>query len=191
MHYDLKSGAKNHGDIFSPLVVIIMAGSLLLFIAYATINYYSPDIFTKASPERIQRIESEANYSKPSIDNDILRIPSAGIDVGISDKLTDSNVWRKKMGSRILLASQKRSIGVTPTETMRNSPLFTLGKTNQGDKLYIDQDGTRTTYEVTSVHSNIPVSQLVSSDATIYSYEPSDASIAVVAIEARRVTIMK
>lgn len=137
----------------------------------------------------MQAIENDVRLTQPVAAADRLRIPSAGIDVGVSEKLVESNVWRSQSAGRAVLASQRQSVGLTPDQTVRQSPLFHLGRIEVGDSVYIDEDGVRNVYSVTRVSRGEQITSL-SGDAVIYCYDDGEAATATVAIEARRIGIM-
>lgn len=174
---------QNNRGLFSPLSIILMGGMLLSVGAYTVINYFAPDLLAKSYDTMVQ-IENEAQTVEPSETGSWLRVPAAGIDAPVSIKLSDSSIWQKSTSTDIVLVAKRRSVGLTPAQTLKMSPLYGLNRTKTGDTIYFDEDGVRTAYEIQSIVTDKPVTEL-SGDMVIYSYDQSDANVAAVAVQAR------
>ena len=184
MYYDIKKGLKDTSRLFSLRVIIIMAAVLLLIASYVTFNYFSPRILAK-SVDAMQAIDHDVRTIQPIQDEDVLRIPSIGVDVQISDKFMSSHVLREKTSKTIVLSSKRLSVGLTPGETIQKSPLYNLGGLTVGDVIYVDSGGQRFVYEVKKIEERVPTSQLTG-DLVVYVYDDSSSGQASVAVIADR-----
>jgi hypothetical protein len=85
----------------------------------------------------------------------------------------------------LLLSSRRLSVGLTPAETIKKSPLYNLHKIKVGDTIYVDNTGRRAVYQVEKVEQQAAVGNL-KADLVIYSYDDDEAKLAAIAVLANR-----
>lgn len=171
MYYNFSLGAKHNKGIFSTGVILCLAGAIIAVGSYVVMNRTSPLIFAKTNSTK-QNIESIVKTKQPS-DNDRIFIPSIGVDAPIRDRYSGNGVLRKGA----LLSAKKFSIGLTPSETMRQSPLYHLADMRSGDRVFIDMNGERLVYEAVNIsNSNVAKITTLQNGIVIYSYEDSGAA---------------
>lgn len=162
-----------------------MTISLGLIGIYMVINYFAPDIFVR-NPGEKYAIEQAATKGTPEKNLNIMRIPSVGINVMISEKVTEGGAVYKWTGKTLNLSAKQRVLGATPWETLRLSSVYQSWRIKNQDKIYIDIDGNRTVYVVKEVKFNVPLSKPQQADLTIYVTTDDDPERAVVLVEAGR-----
>jgi sortase (surface protein transpeptidase) len=187
MYYDVKSGLKDTSRWFSPRFIVILAGILVLVAAYVVFNYFAPQILAK-SADAMQAIETAATTTEPR--GDYLRIPVAGVEVFVSDKVTSTGVLRKpSSASQIVLMAKRLSVGLTPAETIKQSPLYSLAKVKVGDTIYLDKAGQRIVFKVEAV-SEQKSADTARGDLVVYSYESHNDTAAVL-VTAKRLGVIE
>ena len=153
MHYDSEKGSKVLDGLFSKRTIIAMIVCLVLLGVYFALTYFAPDIFKKTSAEKYA-IDDRALNERPASASSLLLIPSAGIEVQVSEKKSPGNVllWHNSQ-DKVKLMAEHKIIGVTPWETLSLSPLYNLNMVSEGDFVYFDTDGVRGAYKVTKTNS--------------------------------------
>lgn len=118
-----------------------------------------------ATPQ-VQRIAPPKTWNEPvptkqaALTEDRLYIPKLHLNItykaGDKRVLSDNAWWRypergnPKEGGNFILAAHRFELGLTPGETRQKSPFYNLDVLQVGDAVYVDYDGIRYKYTVTS-----------------------------------------
>lgn len=100
----------------------------------------------------------------PDITENRLYIPKLAIDVliaeGDNEATLEKGAWHRRpengnpeIGGNFVLSAHRFQMGWTPGETRNNSPFYHIDKLQLGDKVYVDYNKTRYTYEVTKKYN--------------------------------------
>lgn len=168
MHYDIESGVTDNRGLFSKLTVIILLILLTLFGFYMVVNWFAPDIFFIASDNR-STIENIVK-NQP-VDDDMLRVPLLEIEREIVPKKADGKIQISQKDNRIVLSGAAHTLGVTPFDTKKLSPLALLDRASDDMRVYVDLDGTRTTYQVKEVLEDTQPNLNPTDDLVIYALD--------------------
>jgi hypothetical protein len=183
MYYDSVTGARHHGGLFSGRTVIVMVVLLVLAGAYIAVNYFAPDLAVTSLDDK-QAIEQAA--TDESVSHDVLRIPSVGIDVPVSEKLVEGSVVYSEKGGHITLTAKQRVIGATPWDTIKLSPIYQLHNIKNQANIFLDFSGQRTTFTVKNVVYNTTLSNLQQSDLVINATHDDDPNQIIVSVQAEK-----
>jgi hypothetical protein len=189
MYYDYEKGVKRSVGLFSARAVAVLAVVLLVCGVYMAFDWLAPEIFASSAAEK-SRIEDEAQRQPAAADSNKLRIPIIGLEVEIVDKNTDGKIQLTKQGDKLILSGRHRVLAVTPTETLRLSPLALLGDLQAGNQIFVDLSGSRTLYKTTEIQYQVKPQAAAGSDLTIYALN-DDGSQAAVAVTAEKVGVVK
>lgn len=95
---------------------------------------------------------------EPKIDQNRLYIPKIKLNIdylaGGPEVLRESAWWRHpergnpEIGGNFILSAHRFELGFTPGQTIRKSPFYHLHKLREGDKVYVDFEGTRYEYVI-------------------------------------------
>ncbi|GHU08466.1 hypothetical protein FACS189431_4770 [Alphaproteobacteria bacterium] len=149
MHYDVMTGVQERHGLFSARAVLILLIVLVVAGAYLAVTFFATDIMIKSNEDKRQ-VEEAAMTTSPENDRDTLYIPTLAIQLPINDKLVESGIWTAKGKGGVTLAGKYKVFGITPFETVRLSPFYSLGRLAVDDKIYVDIDSVRTVYQVTN-----------------------------------------
>lgn len=99
---------------------------------------------------------------QPAVGENRLYIPKINVDIAVVTAEGDENAalekgalnrvpenGNPKDGGNYVLAAHRFTIGMTPAETKRRSPLYHINQLAVGDQIYVDYSGTRYAYEIT------------------------------------------
>jgi hypothetical protein len=189
MHYDHEKGAKHLVGLFSKISVIVLSALLFVFGVYLMVDWFAPEIFL-VSADKKQEIEEKVKNQKPSSDRAALSIPSVGIEAEIIEKKADDKVQITKSGQQVILLGRERSLGVTPSETLRLSVLALLKDIKTGAKIYADIGDSRLVFEVTDVKNNVNPSNGFVGDLAVLALS-SDALTATTFVSAKQIGVIK
>lgn len=129
-------------------VVLLGAGVYLL------VTVLAPVIPPPSQPEAMYRAQPE------SIKENRLYIPKISVDVAVtegnSEAALEKGAWHRKpengnpeKGGNFVLSAHRFELGLTPQQTRAKSPFYHIDKVQLGDKLFVDYNQKRYTYEVT------------------------------------------
>jgi hypothetical protein len=189
MHYDSEHGVKDNTGLFPKMTVLVLLVLVAATGLYLTLDWFAPEIFSKTAVEK-QQIEDTARTTPPDENYRILRVPVAGIEREIVDKNTEDKIQLTQVANRIVLSGKARTLGVTPLETLRLSPLAGLGTVQVGSQIFVDLDGVRWAYKATALDQNVKPDASPQSDLTIYALS-DDGKTAAVRVLAEKVGEVK
>jgi sortase A len=143
---------KKHLWVIVPAVLLIV-GVYLLITALAPLIPASSRVDLASQPAQPQDITENRLY-----------IPKLNIDVliaeGDNETALEKGAWHRKpengspeKGGNFVLSAHRFQMGWTPGETRHNSPFYHIDKLQPGDKIYVDYNQTRYTYEVTKKYN--------------------------------------
>jgi hypothetical protein len=139
----------------------------------------------KSANEKAQ-IEDEIKNQSALADFNQLVIPSLGIKADITSKKADDKIQLSKNGNRLILSGYFRTLGVTPSDTLRLSPLALLSKITPDSQIFVDVAGERLVFKVTEINQQVKPNLGITSDLAIYALN-QDGSLAEVAVLAQKV----
>ena len=148
MHYDIDKGVKDNTGLFASRSIIVMTVILAIIGVYMGFCYSAPEIF---SPTEARKQQVEESVNSEILNDNMLRIPAVGIEAPVSQKNVSGYVHYNRQSENsgtITLLIEHKTVGITPWETLRLSPLYWLGNVNLDDKIYLDFEGKRTEYKV-------------------------------------------
>jgi len=122
---------------------------------YVLILVLAPIIPPPSQPE-ILYTQTQAEQ----IQENRLYIPKISVDVaiteGTSEIALEKGAWHRKpengnpeKGGNFVLSAHRFELGMTPQQTRAKSPFYHIDKVQTGDKIYVDYNQKRYTYEVT------------------------------------------
>lgn len=131
-------------------LVLLAAGVYLLITALA------PVMPPSSQPESIYTDKTQA----VEIKENRLYIPKIGVDVAIvegkSHAVLEKGAWHRKpengnpeKGGNFVLSAHRFRLGFTPQQTRARSPFYHIDKLDVGEKIYVDYNKKRYTYEIT------------------------------------------
>lgn len=131
--------------------------SLLLAGIYLLVNVLAPSL-PDLRPS-IVKLKLQALDSKPS-DENRLYMPGINVDVAIvegdTSAVLEKGAWHRKpqngnpeKGGNFVLSAHRFELGITPQQTRDKSPFYNIDKVQLGEKIYVDYNKKRYTYEVT------------------------------------------
>jgi len=157
MRYQYGRGVKKESSRKKPLVFF----ALLLFVigGYVLVSSLAPLVPADMTGESTV-ITKKLTEQQPVLKENRLYVPQIGVDVaivtGVNENTLEGGAWHRvpeqgdpKKGNNFILAAHRFNLGLTPTQTRAKSPFFYIDRINQGQKIYVDFDGTRYAYEVT------------------------------------------
>jgi LPXTG-site transpeptidase (sortase) family protein len=162
MRYTYRSGVsktKSRSKLWWAVPVLGLAIG-----GYMLINTLSPAISVLNGP--VDATAKRLVAEKPTLDENRLYIPKINVDVAIVDingnetaALERGAIHRAPDngnpmdGGNFVLAAHRFQLGMTPEQTRKKSPFYHINQLQTGDQLYVDYQGTRYAYEVTSKKS--------------------------------------
>ena len=135
---------------------------LLIGLALALLTSGAYLLALTLAPQGQALITSHKNWNrpveKPKIDQNRLYIPKIKLNIdylaGGPEVLNERAWWRHpergnpESGGNFILSAHRFELGFTPGQTIRKSPFYHLHKLQEGDKVYVDFEGTRYEYEI-------------------------------------------
>lgn len=129
------------------LAAVAFAGGV-----YILLNAMAPIYIPSSS---VQASVEKAEASKENR----LHIPAIGVDVAIvegdNESVLDKGAWHRQpqngnpeKGGNFVLSAHRFQLGLTPQQTSAKSPFYHIEKLQSGDKINVDYNGKRYTYEV-------------------------------------------
>ena len=140
--------------------LLIAAGAYLLITALSPL-LISPDLnaSNNSTIELLESTESKAEQSH-------LYIPKINVNVpfgtGDASALERGAWWRQPQngnpvdGGNFVLSAHRFIMGLTPQQTLRESPFYHIDKLTVGDELIVDYKGSRYTYVVSKIYAVKP-----------------------------------
>lgn len=120
-------------------------------------------LITTLAPTIPPSSQSDDKYTKNE-DTQVIKenrvyIPAIGVDVAIAEEDSPSalekGAWHRKpqngdpqKGGNFVLSAHRFEMGWTPQQTRARSPFYHIDKVEPGDKIFVDYDKKRYTYEV-------------------------------------------
>lgn len=186
---------KKHLWLLIP-AILFGGGAYLLIIALAPVV---------PPPPQPDNMYSETKTEVEKIDENRLYIPKISIDVavteGTSEAALEKGAWHRKpqngnpeKGGNFVLSAHRFELGFTPQQTRAKSPFYHIDKVQIGDKIFVDYNQKRYTYQVTKkyqVDRNAVHIENSSTDTklTLYSCNLRGEAAGREVIEARPVSI--
>ena len=147
--------------LISVAILCFAGGIYLLWTAL------SPEIATRLiDPENNQTTRLLAETKDETPPEPHLYIPKIDVNVpyttGTEAVMERGAWWRKpnngnpKDGGNFVLSAHRFIMGVTPEQTRRQSPFYSINKLALGDEIIVDYHGHRYTYEITKIYSVTP-----------------------------------
>ena len=139
---------------------LIVAGAYLLITALSPL-LISPDLNASdnSTTELLKSTESKAEQSH-------LYIPKINVNVpfgtGDASALERGAWWRQPQngnpvdGGNFVLSAHRFIMGLTPQQTLRESPFYHIDKLTVGDELIVDYKGARYTYVISKIYAVKP-----------------------------------
>jgi sortase A len=136
-------------------VVLFAAGAYLLLTALA------PSLPIITQPMAVA-VKMQAGPQE--LKEDRIYIPKIDVDVAIaqgdSEAALEKGAWHRKpqngnpeKGGNFVLSAHRFEMGFTPQQTRTKSPFYNIDKLQIGDKIYVDYNKKRYTYEVVKKYS--------------------------------------
>ncbi|HUS26550.1 MAG TPA: class E sortase [Nevskiaceae bacterium] len=129
---------------------------LLVFGVYLLITALAPAIPPPSQPEHIYTGKKQQPVE---IKENRLYIPKISVDVAINEgtaAVLEKGAWHRKpengnpeKGGNFVLSAHRFELGFTPQRTRAKSPFYHVDKLQAGDKIFVDYNQKRYTYEVT------------------------------------------
>ena len=133
--------------------------SVLSFAAgvYLLLNILAPN-YVASSPVSAQ---VHMQHSESEIKENRLYIPSIDVNVAIvegsSEAVLEKGAWHRQpqngnpeKGGNFVLSAHRFQLGATPQQTSAKSPFYHIDRLRTGDKIHVDYNQKRYTYEVTT-----------------------------------------
>lgn len=131
-------------------VLLLMGGVYVLMVAFA------PSL----PPVPMLEVNLQQPLSVPLETGNRLYIPKINVDVpvveGTTEAALDKGAWHRKpengnpeKGGNFVLSAHRFEMGLTPQQTREKSPFYHIDKIQIGEKIYVDYNKKRYTYEVT------------------------------------------
>lgn len=130
------------------MLLLLLAGVYLLIITLA------PAVPPPSQPESMYAGTTE----QPIETNNRLYIPEISADVAINEGTAaalEKGAWHRKpengnpeVGGNFVLSAHRFELGLTPQQTRAKSPFYHINKLQAGDKIFVDYNQERYTYEV-------------------------------------------
>lgn len=141
------------GAYLALTALLLGAGTYILITALAP---HLPDPHPGAVAQKVQA-------NPPEVQENRLYIPTINIDVAIvegdTEAVLDKGAWHRKpqngnpeRGGNFVLSAHRFDMGLTPQQTRAKSPFYHIDKLHVGDKIYVDYNKKRYTYEVTGAY---------------------------------------
>lgn len=169
MHYSHKDGARKiRGKgrsrlLFSGLGILLLLGG-----GYVLFNVLSPML--PIPGEDIEATAKKLVREQPKPTDNRLYIPKINVDIAIvlangdEMKALENGALHRvpqngnpKDGGNFVLAAHRFTIGLTPSETRKKSPLYHIDALENGDMIYVDYEGVRYAYKIVK-HQRVPAS---------------------------------
>lgn len=135
----------------------LLAAILLLIAgAYLLITTLAPVVPPASQPESLYSTKTEQSIE---IKENRLFIPAISVDVVINEgtaEVLEKGAWHRKpengnpeKGGNFVLSAHRFELGITPQQTQAESPFYHINRLQAGDKIFVDYNQKRHTYEVT------------------------------------------
>lgn len=176
-------------------VLLLIAGTYLLITALA------PAVPPQRQPESIYT--NTTGQSIEIIKENRLYIPAISVDVAINEgtaAVLEKGAWHRKpengnpeKGGNFVVSAHRFELGLTPQQTQTESPFYHIDRLQTGDRLFVDYNQKRYTYEVTKkykVDRNAIQIEAPSAEPkmTLYSCDLRGEAAGREVIEARQIT---
>lgn len=144
-----------------PRAWLILAIILLCTGVYLLVTALAPALPLDFQPNAV---EVKVKNTQPEVEENRLYIPAINIDVAVvegnTEAVLDKGAWHRKpqngnpeKGGNFVLSAHRFEMGLTPQQTRTKSPFYNIDKLQVGDKIYVDYNKKRYTYEVTRKYS--------------------------------------
>jgi LPXTG-site transpeptidase (sortase) family protein len=135
---------------------LLVSVLLLAAAVYLLITALAPIVQPPSTPEHIY---TDKRQQTIEIKENRLYIPKISVDVaiheGTSHAVLEKGAWHRKPengnpenGGNFVLSAHRFELGFTPQQTRARSPFYHVDKLQGGDKIYVDYNQKRYTYEV-------------------------------------------
>lgn len=141
-------------------VILILSGAYVLVVAL------SPLLLSPTIDPTDNRTTELIEETKDHISEQRLYIPKIDVNVPYSDSgelaLEDGAWWRQshngnpKDGGNFVLSAHRFIMGLTPQQTLRQSPFYSIGQLAVDDELIVDYEGERYTYVIREIYEVAP-----------------------------------
>lgn len=140
---------------------LILAAILLGAGIYLLVTALAPALPLDLQPNAVN---VKIQNAQPELKENRLYIPTINIDVAIvegnTEAVLDKGAWHRRpengnpeRGGNFVLSAHRFEMGLTPQQTRTKSPFYNIDKLQVGDKVYVDYNKKRYTYEVTKKYS--------------------------------------
>lgn len=167
MHYSHKEGARKIWGRNRPRLLFSSLGVFLFLVGgYILLNALSP--MMPMPGEDIQATAKKLVREQPKPTDNRLYIPKINVDIAIvlangdEMKALERGALHRvpengnpKEGGNFVVAAHRFTIGLTPGETRKKSPLYHIDALDKGDMIYVDYEGVRYAYKIID-HQKVP-----------------------------------
>ncbi len=137
------------------LAVIVIAGGVYLLVLVLTPHL---PVFYPTKPIEVKHMDSPKE--------DRVYIPKVGIDIALlagGADVLDKGAWHRLpdrgdpvRGGNFIISAHRFSIGTTPAQTRQKSPFYHIDKLAVGDKIIVDYQAKRYSYEIIEIKNVKP-----------------------------------
>jgi len=144
-------------------LIIVVALLMIVAGAYLLLLLRAPDIY---QPKTAKTWKTPVAHQATQLTDDRIYIPKLKLNLAYKtgdQRVLRENLWHRypergnpEKGGNFILAGHRFEIGLTPGETARKSPLYHIEILAPGDDIYVDFNGVRYLYRVTSTYTVKP-----------------------------------